>query len=166
MLISTKMYKLPRFGKRAQTSVVQYRVWRSSAKHETVARGIKIECEARDLSSRRFILGSGESAPLSISSERKLKRPSATQPSASSPSRHAVSLPWDIEVECEERDLSSRLKETIGNIGGFYSHVSYEIPANTAQKYVVHMDEKQARLYIQSHKYKIVSCAPILMSNS
>ena len=71
MLISTEMYKLPRSGKRAQTSAVRYRVQRSSAKHETVARGIKIECEARDLSSRRFILGSGESAPLSISSETK-----------------------------------------------------------------------------------------------
>ena len=77
------MYKLPRSGKRVQTSAVQYRVQRSSAKHETVARGIKIECEARDLSSRRRplflamtsyrdrILGSGESAPLSISSETK-----------------------------------------------------------------------------------------------
>ena len=47
------MYKLPRSGKRAQTSGVQYRVQRSSAKHETVARGIKIECEARDLSRRK-----------------------------------------------------------------------------------------------------------------
>jgi len=37
------------------------------------------------------------------------------------------------------------LKETIESIGGFYSHVSYEILASTAQKYATHMDEKRAR---------------------
>ena len=41
MLISDEMNKLQRFGKRVQTSEVQYRVQRSSAKHETVARGIE-----------------------------------------------------------------------------------------------------------------------------
>ena len=73
------MNKLRRFGKRMQMSVVQYRVRRSSAKHETAARDIKIECGARDLSFEKtekpsakhdtVILGSAESAKLSISSE-------------------------------------------------------------------------------------------------
>ena len=62
-------------------------------------------------------------------------------------------------------DSSATLKETIGNIGTFYFHASYKIPANTAKKYVTHTDEKQARLDIQSHKYKIVTGDQILTAN-
>ena len=101
MLISTKMNKLRRFGKRMQMSVVQYRVRRSSAKHETTARDIKIECGARDLSFEKtkkpsaehdtIILGSAESAPLSISIAKRTKT-FGTAAVRSSPSRHAVSF--------------------------------------------------------------------------
>ena len=104
---------------------------RSSAKHETVARGIKIECKARDLSSRRsartfyhdgtsLILGSGKSALLS-NKKRSSRRHHR---------RHVVPFPYleilrsSMTKETIVRDSSATLRETIVNIGGFYSNDS------------------------------------------
>ena len=88
------------------------------------------------------------------------------------PSPYLEILRSSVKHESLVLDSSATLRETIGNIGAFYFHASYEIPAITAKKglkkirYAYRQKSSPAGYsVIQSHKYKIATCDQILTAN-